>query len=366
MGRAMLIICSGLLIAMGFVSMGTTEQGKRLIRNNSGYAEFYQAKNRAHTAVQMAFQEMNKDPNWAKDHDKNNPWFVELEGQQVKLYVDYFHDDAAYFGVDSLRIYSISKYGTAEKESAKIVSVYTKNEIELVPEFESALTLASEFTKVSTNGSASISGNNNSCDVNKPGLVANNQAAYDDANSGTQPLQDKNAIEGDPPIALDSAISYEPTDDLIERLYELSDITKISGTYNGDLGTQDKPGVFFVEDEAKLTGGVSEGYGIMVVRNNGSMSLEDTDGAILDMAGNFTFNGLIIFENAYTLDGKGTPTINGSVLIGNTEDYSGQDLEIDLNGNIHFQYDCIGEKYANQAAASAFKQSRYKRIVTFE
>lgn len=366
MGRAMLIICAGVLISMGFVSMGTTEQGKRMIRNNVGYAEFFQAKNRAHTAIQMAFQEMNKDPDWGKNHDKSNPWYVDLEGQQVKLYVDYYHDDPAYFGIDSLRIFSISEYGEAQKDSAKIISVYTKNEIDMVPEFESALTLASEFTKVSTNGSASINGNNTSCSESKPGLVANNQAAYDNADSGTQALQDKNAIEGDPPLALNTSISYDPTDDLIDRLSDLSDVTHISGTYNGDLGTQSNPGVFFVEDQARLTGGVSEGYGIMVVRTDGSMTLEEEDGTVLDMAGNFTFNGLIIFENAYTLDGKGTPTINGSVLIGNTDDYTGEDLNIDLNGNIHFQYDCVGEKYANQAAAIAFKQSRYKRIVTFE
>ena len=365
MGRAMLIICAGVLVSMGFVSMGTSGQGKRIIENNAGYAEFVQAKNRAHTAVQMAFQEMNQDPNWAKEHDKDNPWYPEVEGQKVELYVDYYHDSPDFFDIDSLRIFSSTQYGEKLSESADIVSVYTKNEIEMVPEFESALTLASQYTKVTTNGSASINGNNASCPENKPGMVANNEDAYYDAESGTEPLQDKDAIEGDPPIALDTSIKYDPTDELIARLAELSDVTHITGNYKGDMGTEDHPGVFFVEDEAKLTGGISEGYGIMVVRTNGALTLEE-DGTILDLAGNFQFNGLVIFENAYSLDGKGTPTINGSVLIGNTEDYSGQDLDIDLNGNIHFQYDCMGEKYANQAAAMAFQQSRYRRIVTFE
>jgi len=365
MGRAMLIICAGVLISLGFVSMGTSEQGKRIIRNNAGYAKFVQAKNRAHTAIQMAFQEMNKDSDWAMAHDKTNPWQLDIEGQQVNLYVDYFHDDPTYFGIDSMRISSITKFGEGATDSAKIVSVYTKNEIDMVPKFEGALTLASKFTKVSTNGSATINGTNSACGENKPGLIANNQAAYDDADAGTQALQDKDAIQGDPALSLDTTISYDPTDDLIARLSGLNDVTHISGSYNGDLGTQSNPGVFFVEDQAKLTGGVSEGYGIMVVRTDGSLELEE-DGTILDMAGNFTFNGLIIFENAYTMDGKGTPTINGSVLIGNTDDYSGQDLDIDLNGNINIQYDCVGEEYANKAAAIAFKQSRYKRIVTFE
>lgn len=365
MGRAMLIICAGVLISLGFVSMGTSEQGKRIIKNNAGYAEFVQAKNRAHTAIQMAFQEMNKDAGWAKDHDKDNPWTPEVEGQTVELYVDYYHDSPAFFDIDSLRIYSSTQYGDDLAKSADIVSVYTKNEIEMVPEFEGALTLASQYTKVSTNGSASINGNNASCPENKPGLVANNDDAYYDAVNGTEQLQDKDAIEGDPAIGLNTSIKYDPTDELIARLAELSDVTHITGSYKGDMGTEDHPGVFFVEDEAKLTGGISEGYGIMVVRTEGELTIEE-DGTILDLAGNFQFNGLVIFENAYSLDGKGTPTINGSVLIGNTEDYNGQDLNIDLNGNIHFQYDCMGEKYANQAAAMAFQQSRYRRIVTFE
>jgi hypothetical protein len=365
MGRAMLIICAGVLISVGFVSVSTSEQGKRIIRNNSGYAEFVQAKNRAHTAIQMAFQQMNKDSDWAQNHDESNPWLLDLQGQQVSIYVDYFHDDPTYFGIDSLRIYSMTKFGDAAADTAKIVSVYTKNEIDMVPKFDGALTLASEFTNVSTNGSATINGTNTACGENKPGLIANNQSAYDNADAGTQSLQDKDAIQGDPILALDTNISYEPTDDLIARLSGLSDVTNITGSYNGDLGTQSNPGVFFVEDHAKLTGGVSEGYGIMVVRTDGSLALEE-DGTILDMAGNFTFNGLVIFENAYNMDGKGTPTINGSVLIGNTDDYSGQDLNIDLNGNIHIQYDCVGEQYANKAAAIAFQQSRYKRIVTFE
>src|SRR6056297_2504149 len=139
MGRAMLIICAGVLISLGFVSMGTSEQGKRIIRNNAGYAKFVQAKNRAHTAIQMAFQEMNKDSDWAMAHDKTNPWQLDIEGQQVNLYVDYFHDDPTYFGIDSMRISSITKFGEGATDSAKIVSVYTKNEIDMVLKFEGDL-----------------------------------------------------------------------------------------------------------------------------------------------------------------------------------------------------------------------------------
>ncbi|MDZ7807187.1 MAG: hypothetical protein U5K71_08725 [Gracilimonas sp.] len=82
----------------------------------------------------------------------------------------------------------------------------------------------------------------------------------------------------------------------------------LQSTYKGILGTAEKPGVFFVEGDTKFTSN-TEGFGIMVVRNYGTVSgdstlLDETTGS-LDLKGGFTFNGLIIFENAYNMDGKG-------------------------------------------------------------
>jgi hypothetical protein len=56
----------------------------------------------------------------------------------------------------------------------------------------------------------------------------------------------------------------------------------------------------------KLTGQQSEGFGIMVIRETANMDYEGEDGSSLSVAGNFEFNGLIIFENAYAFDGRGT------------------------------------------------------------
>ena len=174
-----------------------------------------------------------------------------------------------------------------------------------------------------------------------------------------------NDLKGDPPVKKDTTLSYQPTDDLIERLENMSYSKTISGNYKGEMGSKEYPGVFFVEDQAKLTGGISEGYGILVVRSDGNMTYEDSDGAELDIAGNFKFNGLVIFENAYNFDGKGTPTINGSVLVGNTEGFSNQ-IDIDISGNLTLQYDCTAKNYAKKAAALAVKQKKYKHVITFE
>lgn len=374
MGRAMLIICAGVLVSMGFVSMGTTSQGKRIIENNAGYAEFVQAKNRAHTAIQMAFQEINQDPGWADDHGINNKWTPTIEGQQVELYIDVFHKDTNF---DSLRIYSSTVYGD---ETADIVSVYTRSRIDLVPTFKGAISLATNNFTFSMGGSSSVNGNDptgGQCS-DMPGVAVMDEDAQEyvennaTSGGGGGKGNGKNGngggggkgIGGNPAVGVDSDLSYKPVDELIARLKDLPDVQKVEGNYKGSMGTKENPGVFFVEDYAKLTGGIDEGYGILVVRKGGEMAYEE-DGAELDIAGNFKFNGLVIFENAYNFNGRGTPTINGNVLVGNTDNYAST-IDIDVSGNLHVQYDCRGEEYANIAAANAFKQNRYQRVVTFE
>jgi len=365
MGRAMLIICAGVLISLGFVSLGTQSQGKQIIKNNAGYAEFTQAKNRAHTAIQMAFQEINQDPTWPDSYDSpNNAWTPEIEGQEVKLYITEY-DLGTNF--DEFRILSSTAYGKDNSKSANIESVYTRSRIDLVPKFKGAISLATNNFTFSMGGSSSVNGNAPSgagCSDDMPGIAVNDNNYVDDIEDNLPNGNGNKGVSGDPAVAYDSDLSYSPVDELIARLKDLPDVQKVDGNYKGTMGTQDDPGVFFVEDYAKLTGGIDEGYGILVVRKGGEMAYEE-DGAELDIAGNFKFNGLVIFENAYNFDGNGTPTINGNVLVGNTDDY-GSTIDIDINGNLHVQYDCRGEEYANTAAANAFKQNRYTRVVTFE
>jgi hypothetical protein len=46
MGRAMLIICAGVLISLGIVTISTSNQGRMLTQNTVNYAEYTMAKKR--------------------------------------------------------------------------------------------------------------------------------------------------------------------------------------------------------------------------------------------------------------------------------------------------------------------------------
>lgn len=374
MGRAMLILCSGMLISLGIVSISTSDQGKMLTEKSVEYAQKTQALNAAHTAIQVVMQEINEkgienmDQNYVDDRNSSNSWTSStVNGATIDFSVEFLNSDwetNPYFEEDKVRLNSTAIVeGSYE---AKVQSVYLVAPFSnLVPEFKSPLSIATENFTISGGGSASINGTSPSqCedgDNTKPGITVKNGNLEDQVQSETNDMD----IEGDPRVSVDNDLSYEPTDELIARLANTTGVQYLSGTTDETLGTAEDPGVFFVEDNLKLTGKQKEGYGILVIRSDGEMSYEGDDGSTLDIAGNFEWNGLIVFENAYNFKGRGTPTLNGSVLVGNTSDYDGN-IDIDLSGNIKMQYDCAAERYAKIAAADAVKQNKYTREVTLE
>ena len=360
MGRAMIIITSGVLIALGIFNISTSQQGLSLTQKTVNQADYVMAKNTAHTAIQMAMQHINEDDEWAERHDKNNskftgPWETVIDGRPVTLFTEYAkHPD--YWEPDTLRILSNAQH---KNITAEVISLYFKQPFSnLVPDFEGALSLPTGFNSFNFDGNAhkirGLAPDGTSCE-DKPGIVVNRSEVRDALPTGLN-------IDGDPEIYVKNDLSYEPTDELIERLFNSGNAITVNGDYGDVLGTPDNPGVFFIEDNVKLTGQQSEGYGIMVIRSGGIMEYEGE----LEVAGNFEFNGLVIFENAFDFDGRGTPTINGTVLIGNTDDYPDGTIDIDLGGNINVNYDCEAEVYARMAAADAVKQNKYTRRVTTE
>jgi hypothetical protein len=372
MGRAMLIIIAGVLLSLGFVTINTSNQGLSLTQKTVNYAEYTMAKNAAHTAIQIAMQEINKDDDWAARHDPSNsnytgPWIENIQGLEIQLHTGY-KPDTEYWLPDSLWLNSRAQLGsTFQGRVVEVRSLYLKQPFSaLVPDFEGSLTVAADPDKFTftMGGSSSISGNapdGTTCE-DKPAITTI-PGSGDNFSSVTGSA----SVEGDPQVSESSDLSYQPTDELIARLAATDGVQFISGNYKGSLGSKENPGVFFIEESARLTGGIEEGYGILVIRSHGELEYEGEDGGTLDVAGNFTFNGLVIFENAYNFTGRGTPTINGSVLVGHTEDYPDHEhIEIDISGNLHLQYDCRGEDYAKMAAAMAVKQNKYTRVVSSE
>jgi hypothetical protein len=94
---------------------------------------------------------------------------------------------------------------------------------------------------------------------------------------------------------------------------------------NGNWGTSNAPRITRVTGDAQIQGTI-DGYGVLIV-----------DGA-LDIAGNFTFHGLVIARGNVQVQITGNAGIYGSLLI---KESTAQDAayELDVRGNAHVRYD---------------------------
>lgn len=350
MGRAMLIIVLGLLVSMGYTITGMTDQRSLLSEGSTNSANKAIAKNIAFTGIQTGIEKFANDNDFVPP--KSSPWETEIEGKTVYIWMNKFEH-----GSSNTEYLNISARAVADNTEHTVVSTFNINEKEqLVPEFNESLGIATNNFNFNLGGSANINGNDKSgqCE-DRPGVSVKDEDSKDVVGHNDR-------IDGSPDneAKVDSDLDFDAHADLINQLADQPSTEKISGNYKGDLGTKEDPGVFFIEDQTKLSGGISEGYGIMVIRSGGELDYEGD----LDVRGNLEFNGLVIFENAYEMDAKGTPTINGSAVVGSTDDTQ---IDIDISGNVALQYDCSAQQYAELAADEDLDAKRiYKQTSVYQ
>ncbi len=343
MGRAMLIIVAGVMVALGFTQIGQQGTVLQMTQQSATYAESTQAYNLTHTGLQLTIskfmQEIYDNPGVCQEGSVD---IYEIEGGIVEvehlLCGDITDEDNSRFRLRGSAVFN-------EREHTATVT-YEAYELHFVPEFDSAIKITTEDFNFDIDGSAAgISGDDPSDEQicgDKPGVT------YPPDSETTQFDEHADQIEGDPPYGEDPETSFDEAADLIQRLEGQPGTQTISGNVNENLGSPENPGVFMVDGSTKLAGGASEGWGILIIKATGEMEMEDPD---LDLGGNFTFNGLVIYENAFSLSAKGTPSINGTVMIGKTNDAIGN-IDVDIRGNVSFQYDCTAQKYAEMASSN--------------
>lgn len=342
MGRSILFIVVGLIISLGYTFSSMRDRRKALTQHSVTTYNQAKAKNLSKTGIQFAINKFQQDNTW------RGPETLKLEGGSV---------DISITETDSLiDVTSISQVGS-NNEKHKIVTTFDKSEREqLVPDFRTSLGITTTNFTFGLGGSANVDGTDDTgkCGSDKPGVAVINETAQTKVGTNSR-------IDGDPEdiAAIDNDLNYNDYSELVNRLEDNPKTKYLSGDYSKSMGSKDNPGIFFIESDITLTNGQSNGYGVIVIREDGEINYSGSKSA----RENFTFNGLVIYSNAYELDEKGTPTYKGSVVIGTGGE---TETSIDIRGDVALQYNCTKERYARTAVHNAVPRDRvFQKLSTF-
>lgn len=336
MGRAMLIIVSGMLIALGYTYIGMSNQRSALSSHSASSAEKALGENMAFTGIQLAIHKFNE----SEDHSWRGPDTENLENGKVTISVE---------EVDPGKIIKvISAAKINNKLQKKIMATYDISKHQkMVPDFAGALSIAGGHVNFkNNNGKIHFNGNEQSgtC-ADKPGLTVYDSNMVDD-------FKNEDFIAGDPPVAKSDSLKQEDINDLIDALAPLA--TTVTNQFDWDNSTPDNPGVYSVKDYARFSG-QDTGYGILIVRNDATLDIESD----LDVSGQFEFNGLVIFENETNFSGTGKAKFNGSVMATSDENTT---FDIQANGKFQASYNCQARDYAETGALNTLNTTLYQPL----
>ena len=171
--------------------------------------------------------------------------------------------------------------------------------------------------------------------VTDPGLALE-ITNYTTSDGGLASNQMGNVIGawGTPSVIVVASLS-KTVSEMADEYLSLSHVDLPGGNYsgNGTWGTQSSPRITRINGNARIEGTIN-GYGVLIV-----------DGT-LDIAGNFTFQGLVIARGDVEVQITGNAAIYGSLLIAEsvTEDAG---FELDVRGNATIQYDSCALQQAD-------------------
>ncbi|MDZ7807182.1 MAG: hypothetical protein U5K71_08695 [Gracilimonas sp.] len=181
MGRAMLIIAAGAIIAVGILQLGVQSKRTGIAQNSAVDAYEVEVRNKAFTAAQLTMERINASSGtWHPT--ANSPWKQEIDGTPISLYYELKPTTAtgtfAMLEGDTVEIHATAEYLdplSDQKRDINIITNYVKTSMHFVPEFKGALQFAvgADDFNFSIGGAAGISGNDasgTSC-PSKPAVV---------------------------------------------------------------------------------------------------------------------------------------------------------------------------------------------------
>lgn len=339
MGKMALIIVVGLSMTVGIVGYTLNKSKTNLVENVSGFDKYTNARNIAHTGVNMMLRRLDRN-----DTSIINPMNRLGTPQMISsvmaglctVSIKLAHPPA----LDTVDLTSKARF----MDTMKIMNLRLWRHPIPFPAIGEAVGLRVPDVNFDMNGTPNIDGHNHDINGNllppsaddKPGVGVLSQH-----DSGTVAPYGA-GIDGTQDVVMDPGMS-NPTDFVDDYINAADFVYNSAGSpYGSNLtwGSQSAPVIVYADGTGggvKFTGTVV-GWGILVVKGN------------LTLTGNFTFHGLVVAYNDVTVEqislGAGTPTIIGGFLMGGAD---GSSFTMKGTDQINYSKDALElAKYINK------------------
>ncbi len=343
MGRAMLLIVTGLFVIFGVIQVAVNKRHIQINNINVGYWNESQARNVAHAGMESAFNKLASDVSWRTG--TSTPFTFVFGADTAFVFVLDNTMSGVTLGNGILEIRSTGRVNDIDHEARAQLFITGG-----LPPVDAAMGIFTENLDFMVAGSAFLI---NGLDTNPdgtpgpvdplPGISVNNQAAYNeimielndsqkDRIQGMEPDEESitsigGTIDEDHP-----SLNYNPAmdPDLLEEFVQKALLnadatyTNFSASGEGSLGTPENPQIIVVNGVLDVTN--ATGAGVLIITETGR----------LDARGNLdNYQGLIIVQGSADMT-RGNINIFGSMLFGGDNPHL--EIDIDFRGNVTVQY----------------------------
>jgi hypothetical protein len=336
MGRLALMIVLALSMTVGIVGYNLNKSKNGLVENVSGFDKYANARNIAHTGVNMMLRKLDRNDTTiiAPMNAGGTPMIVAnvasgICSVSIKLTNPAFKD--------TVDIWAKSRF----MDTTRTMNVRLRRQPIPFPAVHEAVGINAQNVSFNMTGSASIDGHNHDIAGNLLPASTDDLPGVGVITPGdtTKVLQNASHIDGTRDAVVDSTMT-DPSQFVYDYI-NAADYTFTSGSYGSGMtwGSVNAPAIVYCNGTINFQGNI-EGWGILVVSGKISMS------------GTFIFHGLLIAYNDAIIDlqfGTGTPTVVGGVLMGGLP---GSNYTMKGSSNVSYSKDALElAKYINKIQA---------------
>lgn len=337
MGRAMLLLCSGLIIVFGVVQMSLNAKQQSMATFNVAYANTLNARNTSNSGMERAINRIMDDPTWRTDA---GPWTIEFGNWPVVITSEDNSTDST-LAANEVRITATCVINGQTEQS---IAVLQRGAGLPIPTVEGAMGIFTDNLDLSVSGSAFlITGNDTNPDGSAggesplPGMSVSSLAAYTEILSSLNASQQSKVqgSGGTPAVQLDPTMDNDALQDFFDSIIANPDeyyAGNHTASGEGSLGTPEDPKIIVVDGTLSVTN--ATGAGILVITESGA----------LDARGNFdNYQGLILIQGSADMT-RGNINIYGAMMFGG--DNPSLQIDIDFRGNVNIHYSSTALEFA--------------------